>query len=209
MVTAVLAAVVTIAALVVVRELRPENSSVPGVEAAIPAGAPTSNALECGDGPCAVVATQTVGGDSVALMADAAGGNGRLRAGAVVLQTTVTELGAKLSADSLTCVQASTSACIVDAPLNGGRIAQLFIDRADGWRSVDKPYFSAAGAVALGNVSGSDAPEITVVDSSPVVARVYALDGSVVGCTKKYSYASQLRGWPNIRLQASDLRACS
>lgn len=207
-VTAVLAALVTIAALVAVGKLRTKDTSVPGVEAALPTTSISANGLDCGNAPCGVVATQNVAGSSVELLADAHGGNGRFQAGAVVLQTTITELGARLTTDSLSCVQASVSACLVDAPLNGGRIAQLFIERAGTWRSVDKPYFSDAGIVVLGNVSGSDAPEVSVVDSNPVLARVYGLDGSVVGCTKKYSYPAQLRGWPNVRLQASDLRAC-
>ncbi|HJQ45210.1 MAG TPA: hypothetical protein VJ870_02645 [Amycolatopsis sp.] len=205
--TAVLAALVTIAALVGVASLRGRNDGRADFEAVPGVSAPTS-AEECGAAPCTVLATQTVGADTVRLLADRQGANGRFQAGAALLESTITQLGARLGAGSLSCVPGSTSACLVTAPFNGGRVGQLLIERAGTWRSVDKPYFSDAGVLVLDDVSGSEVPEVVVVQSSPVLARVFALEGSVVGCTRHYTALSQLRGWPNVRLQASDLRSC-
>jgi hypothetical protein len=206
--TAVLAALVTAGALVAVASLRSRGDSVPSLEAALPPGSLSASTAECGEGPCHVLATQSVDGESIELLADGQGSNGRFQTGATVVQTTITELGARLDGGSLSCVTATASACLVSAPLNGGRIGQLVIDRGGNWRSVDKPYFSDAGVLVLGNVSGTDAPELVVVQSTPALAHVYALDGSTVGCTRKYSYPAQLRGWPNVRVLATDLRAC-
>ncbi|HVW41410.1 MAG TPA: hypothetical protein VHC18_08680 [Amycolatopsis sp.] len=206
--TALIAALVTIGALVCVAALRTRGDAGSDLAMAAPGATAPTSAEECGTAPCVVLATQTVGDGAVRLLADAHGANGRFQAGSATVETTITQLGARLDPGSLSCVTASASACLVSGPLNGGRVGQLLIDRSGAWRSVDKPYFSDAGVLVLGDVSGSDAPEVVVVQGSPVLARVYALDGSVVGCTKRYTYLSQLRGWPNVRLQAADLRSC-
>ncbi|MTD59035.1 hypothetical protein GKO32_34380 [Amycolatopsis sp. RM579] len=205
--TAVVAAVVTVGALGGVASLRARDQA-PRLEAGAPAMTPQSAAAECGDGPCRTVTTQTVNGAQVSLLADEQGANGRFQAGGQLVQTSITELGARVDASSLSCVAASVSACLVSAPLNGGRIGEVLVEQDGEWNSVDKPYFSGAGAIALNNITGTDAPEITVVESAPVLARVYTLAGAPAGCTKKYTYASQIRGWPNVRLTAADLRAC-
>lgn len=206
-VTAVVAALVTAAALAGVASLRLRDGSS-RIEAAAPPLPVQAATAECGAGPCRTLASQDVAGKQVDLLADDQGANGRFSSAGEVVQTSITELGARVGADSLSCVTASVSACLVSAPLGTGRVGELLVVRDGDWTSVDKPYYSAAGAIVLGNVTGSDAPEVTVVESSPVLARVYALDGGVLGCTRKYTYASQIRGWPQVRLQASDLRAC-
>ncbi|WP_236795696.1 hypothetical protein [Amycolatopsis sp. GM8] len=207
-VTAVVAALVTVGALAGVASLRSRDQG-PRLEAAAPVAAPQSAVAECGDGLCRTLVTQAVNGAQVALLADEQGGNGRFQVGGQLVQTSITELGARVDGNSLSCVAASVSACLVSAPLNGGRIGEVLVERDGDWNPVDKPYFAAAGVIALNNVTGTDAPEVTVVESSPVLARVYALDGTLTGCTKKYSSFSQIRGWPNVRLIASDLRTCS
>ena len=207
--TALLAALVTAGALVGVAALRSRDDGGARLEVTAPGATQPVSAEDCGAMPCKVLVSLKVDNSSVQLLADDQGTNGRFQADAALLETTVTRLGARLDPGSLSCVTASTSACLVSGPLGGGRVGQLLIDRAGAWRSVDKPYFSDAGALVLGNVSGSDAPEVVVVQSSPVLARVYALDGSVVGCTRRYTYLSQLRGWPDVLPQASDLRSCS
>ncbi|TNC20701.1 hypothetical protein FG385_30445 [Amycolatopsis alkalitolerans] len=208
MVTAVVAALVTVGALAGVASLR-DRGEAPRLEAAAPAISQQGSSAECGNGPCRTLTTQSVDGARVELLADAAGGNGRFQSGGQVIQTSITELGARLDTNSLSCVAASVSACLVTAPLNGGRLGELLVDRGGDWRSMDKPYFSTAGVVVLGDVLGTDAPEVTVVESSPVLARMYGLDGAVLGCTRTYTYLSQLRGWPDVRLSASDVRRCS
>lgn len=206
--TAVVAALVTVAALVGVASLRLRETTG-HIEAAVPALPASPAGNECGNGPCRTVASQDVGGKPVDLLADAAGDNGRFSSGGEIVQTSITELGAQVGPGSLACVTATMSACLISAPLGSGRIGELMVDRGGDWRSVDKPVFSDAGVVVLGNVTGDDAPEVTVVESSPPMARVYALDGSEVGCSRTYSRVSQIRGWPAVHLLASDLRSCS
>lgn len=205
--TAVLAALVTAGALTGVASLRTRDDARQ-LELAVPPVSQQVSSDECGDGPCRAVTTQTLDGTQVELLADPQGGNARFSSSGEVIQSSITELGARLDGNSLACVAASVSACVISAPFSGGRIGELVVERAGDWRSVDKPYFSDAGVIALGNVSGTDAPEVTVVEASPALARVYALDGTVVGCTRKYSSLSQIRGWPKVRLLASDLRPC-
>lgn len=205
--TAVFAVVVTAAALLTVVVLRPRNPGGPpraeGLPVSVGAGA------GCGDGPCQALAIQNVNGQTVQLLANSRGDNGRFEAGGDVLEATVTALGARLDAKSLSCFPASVSACLILAPRDGGKIAQLLINRGGSWSSVDKPYFSDAGVIVLSNVTGGDAPEVVVVQASPVLAKVYALDGSVAGCTRRYSSLGGLRGWPDVRVTAADLRPCS
>lgn len=206
--TAVAAAVVTAAALILVVTLRRWHSA-DAPQADLPAASAAAAGTGCGDGPCRVLATQNVNGVSVQLLADPNGGNARLQAGPYVVEATVSVLGARVDAGSLSCVSASVSACLISAAQNGGKIAQLVVDRGGVWRADDRPYFSSAGIVGLTDLVGSDAPEVVVVQSAPVLARVYSLDGSVVGCTSHYSSVTAIRGWPNVHLVPSDLRPCS
>ncbi|WP_246128150.1 hypothetical protein, partial [Amycolatopsis rhizosphaerae] len=208
LVTAVVAALVTAGSLAAVASLRVARS---GDKATIEASAPAPSVTpdrECGGGPCDLLTTRSAGGAQVELRADATGANGRVQVNGIVVPTTISELGARLTADSLTCVTANVSACLVGAPLKGGRVAQLLVGRGDGWQSVDKPYFSDAGVIVLDTVTGADAPDVVVVQASPALARVYALDGSAVGCTRKYAAPSQLRGWPQVHVLPADLRPC-
>lgn len=207
-VTAILAAVVALSALVAVRLLRDDGTSAQTSVHDAGSSSVTSG-VDCGEGPCQAVARATVGGDPVELLADSAGGNGRFQAGASVLEVTVTALGGRLDVNSLSCASGAVSACLVQARQESATIAQLVVNRAGTWRSVDKPYYSSAGVIRLDDVSGDTAPEVVVVQTAPVLARVFALDGSALGCTRRYTSVSQLRGWPEVQLNAGDLRACA
>ncbi|NYI87598.1 hypothetical protein HNR02_000921 [Amycolatopsis endophytica] len=206
--TAVLAAVVALSALVTVRLLREDGGSAPTSADGAAGSAPTAG-VNCGEAPCRVIAQASVDGALVELLADAQGGNGRFQAGGNLLEVTVSALGGRLDAGSLSCVDGAVSACLVHARQNGAMIAQLVVDRAGTWRSVDKPYYSSAGVVRLDDVSGDSAPEVVVVQTAPVLARVFALDGSALGCTRQYTSVGQLRGWPEVQVRSSDLRGCS
>ena len=41
-----------------------------------------------------------------------------------------------------------------------------------------------------------------------MLGEVYDLTGKSVGCTRRVTSPSDLRGWPDIRLTRADLRAC-
>lgn len=208
LITVVATAMVTVGVLGGVAVLRVHRNAA---NTDAPAAAPLSAASpDCGDGPCRVVARQTVQGTQVQLLADASGANGRFVGGdGTVVETAITELGARLTPDSLSCVAATVPVCLISAPMDGGKVAQLVVAHNGNWRSADKPYFSQAGVVTLQNLLGDDTPEVVVVETGPVLARVYLADGSVAACTRRYSSTSQIRGWPEVKLLASDLRACT
>lgn len=206
-VTAVVAAVVALSALVTVRLLREDEAGAQLRSDAAPSGAATTT-IECGDAPCQLVSRTNVNGEQIELLADPQGGNGRFQAGTDVMRVTVSALGGRLDASSLNCVGGASPACLVLGRQNGAMIAQLVVNRAGTWWSVDKPYYSSAGVVRLDDVTGDAAPEVVVVQTSPVQVRVFALDGTALGCTRRYTSVEKIRGWPDVRLSASDLRAC-
>ncbi|MFI5606268.1 hypothetical protein [Amycolatopsis sp. NPDC051903] len=229
--TAVLAAVVTVAALVVVVGLRPKPADVaaPGVSGIPEPAAPT--ATTCGPGPCRQLAAVTVGGTPVVLLADASGGWGRVQVGpqpGTEFELAITTMGAKLNAQSLRCIAGKTSACLVRGTVGGavdgagGAYGELLIGSDGVWRDFGKPYFADAGTLSLFDTTADGRPDVIVVrhecpdatpgtpkcQAAPVLAEAYQLSGAVIGCTKKVTAPSDLRGWPEIEVRASELRPC-
>ncbi|WP_051116304.1 hypothetical protein [Amycolatopsis nigrescens] len=227
--TALLAAVVTAAALVSVVLLRSQATDHQGFQSAgeaVASGVTPLPGSECGAGPCQVLRSVEVHGESVELLADAEGGTGRVRIGGatskMVLETSITALGVRLNGDSLSCFAAGVSACLVRGPHDGGMVGEVLVSREGNWRASEKPYFSDAGSIVLANVTGDDAAEVVRVQHecsdaqasagkcqvTPVHAEVFDLGGKQVGCSRGYTSPSQIRGWPDIRLTAADLRPC-
>jgi len=227
LVTVLVAAVVTAGVLIAVLVLRPHP------EAAAPAG-PTpdpsppapSAVLDCGPAPCEQVAATTVGGTEVALLAAVDGSSGRLRFGPAsanaTVETSITTIGARVGPDSLRCASGVVTACLVRGTSDGGMVGEVLARRGDSWQDAGKPYFSDAGNISLSDANGDGSPEVIVVRHecpgsqpgsaackvSSVLATVFDLAGNQLSCTKKYTAPSQIRGWPDIRLLRSDLRAC-
>ncbi|HKN55674.1 MAG TPA: hypothetical protein VJX66_24470 [Amycolatopsis sp.] len=222
--TAVLAAVVTIGALVFVFVARP-HPAPPAGSAGEPAAVPPSATTTCGSEPCRQLAAMTVGGQPVVLLADASGGSGRLRFGpepGTVFELTIGELGARLDANSLRCIDGSTAACLVRGQVDGGAYGEVLAGRGGLWHDPGKPYFADAGTLTLGDVNADGVPDVIVVrhecpgaesgtpkcEAAPVLAQVYDLGGETLGCTRKVTSPSDLRGWPEVRLTRADLRSC-
>lgn len=226
LVTALVAVLVTVAAMgsVLVLRVRADRSAAAAVgDSAVSNVMPST---QCGNGPCQVLSALDVKGTRVELLADGDGGNGRFRVGGgasqLEVETAITALGVRLNQDSLRCVAATTAACVVRGPHSGGMAAEVLVARADTWRASESSYFSDAGAVVLGNVLGDDSPEVIVVrhdctanqsssgrcPSAPVLAEVFDLAGQQLGCTRRYTSPGQLRGWPEVRLVQADLRHC-
>ncbi|WP_210770531.1 hypothetical protein [Qaidamihabitans albus] len=223
LVTALLAALVTVGALVTAFVLRPEAGGgipEPSVDAAESVGA-----ADCGAEPCQVLASTEVGGLRMELLADGNGGTGRLRAGGsaagIVAETAITAMGVQLTSDSLDCVAAADPVCLVRGPLDGGMVGEVQVWRDGSWRAAERPYFSDAGSIGLDDVAGDGAPEVIVVrhecsqvesatacQEAPVLAEVLDLRGALLGCTYQYESPDELRGWPEVRLRESDLREC-
>lgn len=220
MVTAAVAALVTAAALIGIAVLRHQSDASSPLDE--PAAAVPDGVTQCGTGACQVVASQPVDGRTADLLADGAGDNGKLRVGGpgspIVVETSTTGLGAQLNGESLSCVTATVSACLIRGPSKEGIIGQVVVRTGDNWRPAETSYQSEAGAITLHNVLGDDTPEVIVARKVPcaspsacrtaaVYAQVYNLTSGLLGCTEQYKTASRLRGWPDIAPTEGDLRA--
>ncbi|MEV7040276.1 hypothetical protein [Amycolatopsis sp. NPDC051061] len=224
--TAVLAAVVTVGAIAAVFLLRPRPEEP--AAAAEPAAAPVSPVVTCGGGPCRQLAAMTVGGTPVVLLTDAAGGSARVRVGpepGTVFELSIAQLGVRLDQDSLRCIDGAAPTCLVRGDVGDQGTAaygELLVAGGGVWRAPGKPYFADAGTLSLYDVTADGRPDVIVVRhdcrgadagtpkcaAAPVLGQVYDLTGKSVGCTRRYTAPSDLRGWPDIRLTRADLRTC-
>ncbi|MCR6488545.1 hypothetical protein M8542_37530 [Amycolatopsis sp. OK19-0408] len=224
--TAVLAAVVTLGAIGAVFALRPRPEPPSG--AAEPAAAPVTPVVTCGGGPCRQLAAMTVGGTPVVLLTDASGGSARVRVGpepGTVFELTIAQLGVRLDQNSLRCIDGAAPACLVRGTIgddNSAAYGELLVESGGVWRDPGKPYFADAGTLSLYDVTADGRPDVIVVrhdcassasgtpkcEAAPVVGQVYDLTGKTVGCTRRVTAPSDLRGWPDIRLTRADLRSC-
>jgi uncharacterized membrane protein len=223
LVTVLVALVVVIGALAVVVALRP-GPDAPATAA--PAITTPRSLPACGKAPCRTLKSLNIHGTTVALLDDGQGGSGLVAVGAdasTLEEVTVTALGAKLGPDSLTCLDGSTAACLVQGGQSTGTvIAELLTSDGDSWRTSERQFLSDASYIGLDDVTGDNVPEVVLVrhecpDSTsgtprcaaaPVLAEIFDLAGDTLGCTRKYTSPSQLHGWPVIRLSKSDIRAC-
>ncbi|WP_253860002.1 hypothetical protein [Prauserella alba] len=221
--TVALAAVVVVASLVAAVLLRQGDDD----EVADGLSMPTPTAADgCAGGPCRVVASASVNGMTVELLAAERGSAGRLRAGgpasSSVAEVAIGTMGVPLNQDSLRCEESATPVCLVRGPHDGGMVGELHVWRGDSWRSDQRPYFSDAGSVTLDDVDGDDVPEVVVVShdcsdvdsvaacrEAPVLAEVFDLAGGTVGCTGTYGSPGSMRGWPEVDVESYELMACS
>lgn len=221
--TVALAAVVVVASLVAAVLLRPDGDP----EAAGGLSMPTATAGDtCAGGPCRVVASASVNGMTVELLAAERGSAGRLRAGgpasASAAEVTIGTMGVPLNQDSLRCEESTTPVCLVRGPHDGGMVGELHVWQGDSWRSDQRPYFSDAGSVTLDDVDSDDVPEVVLVShdcsdvdsvsacrEAPVLAEVFDLSGGTVGCTGTYGSPGSLRDWPEVDVESHELMACS
>ncbi|RSN13091.1 hypothetical protein DMC63_27440 [Streptomyces sp. WAC 05977] len=223
--TALLAVVVTagvIVAVVLLRPAAPTPAGDPGVPP-VSDGVPSAPGVNCGAAACREISAMTVGGLPVVLLADDAGKQGVLRIGAdSVYPLMLNDRGVTLKGDSLRCVDGATPVCLVRGDVGGGSAGELFVARGGIWRDTGKPYFSDAGTVALNDVTADGIADVIVVrhecpgaqsgsarcQAAPVLAEVYDVARGSVGCTRRYTAPSELRGWPDVRLTKAELRAC-
>jgi hypothetical protein len=224
-VTVVLAVLVTAGALGgagVLRWQATRSSSTPPTSQKPPASG-VVGVSGCLVEPCKVLATTTVGGTVVELVADAGARSGRLRVGGPtsgsVIEATITDMGVTLTSESLQCIAGGPTACLIKGEHEGGIAGQIIVGRSDKWSALEKPYVSDAGYLALANVDGNVAPEVIAAqhdcgntDAScaarPVFVQVFAIAGPVVGCTKDYPRLDKLPGYPNVKITAAALSPC-
>ncbi|MDQ3403168.1 MAG: hypothetical protein M3548_07200 [Actinomycetota bacterium] len=173
--------------------------------------------------PCQVLATATVGGTIMELVADSGATSGRLRIGgpsaSQVIETTITERGVKLTPGSLRCYPASVSACLIMGSNEEGATGQVVVGRSDKWSALERAYFSEANYLLLNNVTSDSAPEVIAVQRDcgrttgdcakrPVYAQVFGLGGQEIGCSRTYPRLEALPGYPLVQLTAAQLREC-
>lgn len=178
--------------------------------------------LTCGQSPCRVLDSATVGGRKVALLTGSSSRVGRLRIDTATGEQLVTVALSELSArNPLRCAAGTTPACLVLGPRDRGSVGEVFLPRGQEWVAPAGLYFSNAGVIRLADVLGNDSPEVVVVehdcgpDSAPAVCRevpvqgkVYHLDGHIAGCTQHYGAPARIPGWSRIDLSDAALRPC-
>jgi hypothetical protein len=222
-VTVVLAAVVAAGALAGAAAVRWRAAEVP-------AGAPESAGTPAGTSeddclaePCQVLATATVRGMTVELVADAGGTSGRLRIGGPagrVIETTITDMGVTLVTGALQCLDGVVSACLIRGATPNGVAGEVVVGRSENWTALERPYVSGAGYLALANIVQDTTPEVVAVQHDcaggapedcarrPVFAQVFALGGEELGCTKNYKRLEQLPGYPEVHPTPPQLGEC-
>ncbi|MGH3520656.1 MAG: hypothetical protein ACRDQ7_25445 [Haloechinothrix sp.] len=222
-VTAAIAALVTVVAFAAVVALRIERERAGALgNGALFGPTDTDAASVCGDSPCGVLTSLPIGGTTVELLADAAGAHGRVRVrepdSDIVIETALAAMGVRLGQQSLVCAPAATSACLVRGDHDGGVVGEVFVAR-DNWQPAERPYFSSGGYLDLVDIAGDDSAEIVVAKEdcigtaeecagAPIVVEVFALDGKSLGCTEAYRGLDQLPGWPEVAPATADLGAC-
>jgi hypothetical protein len=225
-VTAVLCGLVTAAsfagaAMLKTRSTGVDNPSTASVSA--PATTSGGGRSGCLREPCQVLAQTTVAGTFIDLIADFGATSGRLRIGGSsagqVIETTITDLGVTLSADSLQCVPGSVSACLIRGTGPNGTTGQIVVGRSDKWSALERAYLSSAGLLVLNNMLGDSSPEVVAAQYDcradqagcarrPVYAQVFDLGGQEIGCTRTFPRIEQLPGFPLVQVPAAQLREC-
>jgi hypothetical protein len=215
----------TLLALVGAVLLRPHQPSGDADAGGTPT-LPAANAtLECGNGPCRALASATVAGSSVQLLSNTDATSGRVRIVTAqgldsVFETTISQLGATINAQSLTCVTASTPVCMVSGTGPEGSAGEVFIQTNGDWERADAPYFASGGYISL-RQGGTQGPEVVTAQvncdsdlsaqctSSPVYVQVFAVSGATLGCTAPVSKLDRLPGWPTVTVSPAELHTCS
>ena len=151
-ITVAVAVGLTLLALIGAILLRPHQTGSGANSGAAPSTA-ASTQLECDDGPCRPLASASVAGSTVQLLANTAATSGRVRITTAqdlnsVFETTIGQLGATLTAQSLTCVHATAPACMVSGSGPEGSAGEVFVQTNGDWERADAPYFASGGYLA-------------------------------------------------------------
>ncbi|MFC4853468.1 hypothetical protein [Actinophytocola glycyrrhizae] len=223
-VTVMVCALVTLGALVTAGVLRHERASTadPVATTTVPPTTSGVGADGCLTRPCVVVGPVPIGGTTVQLVADAGGRSGRVQIGgggaSDVIEVTITKLGAVLGPDSLQCSGGTQSACVVRGDTPDGMLGQIVVGRSGEWASLEKPFASDAGFVAVQDVTGRQSgPEVLVAQhrcdrpdcaGTPVYVQVFTLRSDSLGCTRDYARLDSIPDWPVVDLTEATLRDC-
>ena len=213
-VTAVAALVVIVLALTTALTLRLQRDAALAADRIGPAVATVPGDMTCGNGPCGVLTSTPVGGVTVELLAGEGGKHGMLRVlgtgTEILLETALSDLGARLTQHSLLCTEGDITACLARGSTNRGLVGEVFVARGDKWEAVERPYVSTGGYLDLIRATGGDSLDVVLARRlrSGVSLEVFALDGTPQGCTRSYRDLARLPGWPDVHLDDTQLRPC-
>lgn len=223
----VVCALIAAAALLMAAKVRQDRVASAGPAETTAPSTTTSGpgADGCLTDPCRVQGPIPIGGTTVQLVADAGGKSGRLQIGGAgasdVIEVTITKLGAVLGADALQCVGGTLSACVVRGKATEGVLGQVIVGRSAKWASLEKPFASDAGFIAVQDVTGQQSgPEVLVAQhrcdrttaaecaDSPVYVQIFSTRSEVLGCTRDYARLDSMPGWPNPDLTDAAINPC-
>ncbi|GAA4424696.1 hypothetical protein GCM10023148_27130 [Actinokineospora soli] len=182
----------------------------------MPTTTPGPGADGCLREPCRVLGAATLGDTRIELVADSGGMTGRLRIGGPGASRVIeiADIGRIEETGALQCYPASISACLVRARGPQGLTGKVVVGRSDKWSPLERAYLSTADFLTLTNVVADSGPEVVAAQCAPegcsggVHAQVFTLAGVSVGCTREYTTARELPGYPSVDIGAARLRPC-
>lgn len=224
-VTVVLCGLVTAASLTGAAVLKARSARVDSPQATTEPARPSSSGLGpsgCLREPCQVLATTTIGGTFVDLVADSGGRSGRLRIGgpnaSQVIEATITDGGVTLGSNSLQCVSGLVSACLIRGTGPNGTTGQVVVGRSEKWSPQERAYLSSAGLLLLNHMVSDSSPEVVAAQYDckgnqdcarrPVYAQIFDLGGQEIGCTRTYARVEQLPGYPVVHVPLAQVKEC-
>ena len=209
------AVLVIVGCLVTAYTLRPPTAPVPraGESSSADAG------LRCGTTACRPVVTSTVGQDQVEVLAGEGGGRIRVTgpAGPNIFESTVVESGGQFDAQSLECVSAPVSVCLVRGKAGDELLGEVLVGRAGVWTRVQARYLATGGYLALNDVDGDQVADVVAVQRpcdptgcGKSYAQVFSFTAgkALLGCTTVVNAVEDLPGWPAVAPATADLGSC-
>jgi hypothetical protein len=209
------AVLVIVGCLVTAYAMRPPAAPGP------PPGEPSSAdaGLRCGTTACRPVVTSTVGQDVVEVLVGEGGGRIRVTgpAGPNIFESTVVESGGQVDAQSLECVSAEVSVCLVRGKAGDDLLGEVLVGRSGAWTRAQARYLATGGYLALHDVDGDQVADVVAVQRpcdptgcEKSYAQVFSFTAGkpLLGCTAVVDALEELPGWPAVAPAAADLRSC-
>ncbi|MCS7484331.1 hypothetical protein ACFFQW_32210 [Umezawaea endophytica] len=210
------AVLVVVGCLVTAYALRPPSAPEPRTGDSTSADA----GLRCGTSTCRTVVTSTVGSDVVEVLAGDGGGRIRVNgpAGLSIFESTVVESGGQVDPQSLECVSAEVSVCLVRGRSGDQLLGEVLVGRTGTWTRAQARYLATGGYLALHDVDGDQVADVVAVQRpcdaagcGKPYAQVFSFTGgkALLGCTAAVTALEDLPGWPAVAPAAADLRTCA
>ncbi|WP_447004308.1 hypothetical protein ACRAKI_32515 [Saccharothrix isguenensis] len=207
------AVLITVTGLLIAWSLRPPAITDAGAE-------PPREGLRCGTTACRSVVKQQVGADSVELLVGE--GAGRIRTGGAsgpnIFELTIALSGARISEQSLQCLDAEVAVCLARGEVGGEVLGEVLVRRSGAWSRAQVPYVSSGAYLALHDVDQDAVADVVAVqracpkgaDCARWFVQVFSLagGGGELGCTPVVSEPEALPGWPGVAPDPSELRQC-